>query len=47
VVFCFAQSENNPPPVQQCHIYLLTCYLTGNQVPDKLLGRVPGSRITW
>jgi len=23
-VFCFAQSENSPPPVRQCHINLLT-----------------------
>jgi len=37
-VFCFAQCENNPPPVQQCHTYLLSYYPTGTRV---LPGRVP------
>jgi len=41
-VFCFGQSENNPPPVQQCHIYLLTYYPMGTRVPDMLRGWVPG-----
>jgi len=40
-VFCSAQSENTPPPVQQCHTYF-AYNSTGTRVPDKLPGRVPG-----
>jgi len=42
-VFCFAQSENTPTPVHQCHTYLLTYYATGTRVPDKLPDRVYSS----
>ena len=34
---CFGRSL-----LRQCHTYLLTYYLTGTRVPDKLSGRVPG-----